>query len=303
MFAEKVLNNFGLFAPTSLDYNEDITIIIEVVRNSSLPPFDYLGGIEPINQIEVRQWLSFAKKSSAHPKSDSKFWSSTLTTLNDILYQKSYLVGYKVTAADSAVFNLIRELIDVDNLLAHSNVSRWFDHLQHWFQRVNKQVNLIDIPKRITLLPVPNGTIRDSSSQNNSTSPIITEKISSTVEETKGEKSTSNAKSKKEKETSVEKSKVPAEAPPASEAADAGKLDPSKLDIRVGKVVKCWNHPESEKLLCEEIDVQDADGAVRSIASGIRAFYSAEELQGRLVLVLCNLKERAIAGFKSQACR
>jgi tRNA-binding EMAP/Myf-like protein len=63
-------------------------------------------------------------------------------------------------------------------------------------------------------------------------------------------------------------------------------------------VTKCWNHAESEKLLCEEIDV--GESTVRNIASGIRAFYSAEELQGRLVMVLCNLKERAIAGFKSQ---
>ena len=54
------------------------------------------------------------------------------------------------------------------------------------------------------------------------------------------------------------------------------------------------------KLLCEEIDVNDGPGVVRTIASGIRSAYSAEQLEGRMVLVLCNLKERAIAGFKSQ---
>lgn len=66
------------------------------------------------------------------------------------------------------------------------------------------------------------------------------------------------------------------------------------------QVLKCWNHPESEKLLCEEIDMGGGD--VRTIASGIRAFYTAEEVQGRTVMVLCNLKERSIAGFKSQVC-
>lgn len=65
-------------------------------------------------------------------------------------------------------------------------------------------------------------------------------------------------------------------------------------------MVKCWNHPDSEKLLCEEIDMGGGD--VRTIASGIRAFYTAEEVQGRTVMVLCNLKERSIAGFKSQVC-
>ena len=84
-----------------------------------------------------------------------------------------------------------------------------------------------------------------------------------------------------------------------AEKEDAGAaLDPTKLDIRCGKVLKCWNHPDSEKLLCEEIDMGGGD--VRTIASGIRAFYTAEEVQGRTVMVLCNLKERSIAGFKSQ---
>ncbi len=75
-------------------------------------------------------------------------------------------------------------------------------------------------------------------------------------------------------------------------------MDPSKLDIRVGHVVRCWDHPDSDKLLCEEVDL--GEGSTRMIASGIRAFYSAADLQGRKVLVLANLKERSIAGFKSQ---
>ncbi|KAJ1425179.1 hypothetical protein B484DRAFT_305398, partial [Ochromonadaceae sp. CCMP2298] len=70
------------------------------------------------------------------------------------------------------------------------------------------------------------------------------------------------------------------------------------LDIRCGLVLKCWDHPESEKLLCEEVDM--GGGEVRNIASGLRAFYTAEQLQGRKVLVLANLKERPMAGFKSQ---
>jgi methionine--tRNA ligase beta chain len=84
----------------------------------------------------------------------------------------------------------------------------------------------------------------------------------------------------------------------ASAGADAEPLDPSKLDIRVGLVVKCWNHPDSDKLLCEEIDL--GEGTVRSIASGIRPHYTAEGLQGKKVAVLANLKDRTLAGFKSQ---
>jgi len=74
-------------------------------------------------------------------------------------------------------------------------------------------------------------------------------------------------------------------------------LDPSKLEIRVGRVIKCWEHKESEKLLCEEIDL--GEGEPRQIASGLRPHYTAEHLTGRMVLVMCNLKPRAIAGFQS----
>ncbi|CAM9509427.1 unnamed protein product, partial [Phaeothamnion confervicola] len=74
--------------------------------------------------------------------------------------------------------------------------------------------------------------------------------------------------------------------------------DPSRLDIRVGVIMRAWPHPESEKLFCEEIDIGET--APRLIASGLRAFYSTEDLQERRVLVLANLKARPMAGFKSE---
>ncbi|TYZ62823.1 hypothetical protein PybrP1_012258 [[Pythium] brassicae (nom. inval.)] len=69
------------------------------------------------------------------------------------------------------------------------------------------------------------------------------------------------------------------------------------LDIRVGVITKVWNHPESEKLYCEEIDV--GEDAPKQIGSGLRAFYSLDEMQGRKVLVLLNLKPAKLGGFKS----
>ena len=56
----------------------------------------------------------------------------------------------------------------------------------------------------------------------------------------------------------------------------------------VGRIVKAWPHPESEKLWCEEIDV--GEEAPRQIASGLRQFYAnASDLEGkgRIVQVQC----------------
>lgn len=71
----------------------------------------------------------------------------------------------------------------------------------------------------------------------------------------------------------------------------------SALDIRVGLVTKVWEHEEAEKLYCEEIDVGEEEP--RKIASGLRPYLKPEDLEGRKVLVLCNLKERKLVGFPS----
>jgi len=61
----------------------------------------------------------------------------------------------------------------------------------------------------------------------------------------------------------------------------------SKLNILVGVINKVWEHETADKLYCEEI------------ASGLRAHYSAEDLEGRRVCVLANLKSRKLLGFPS----
>jgi len=90
---------------------------------------------------------------------------------------------------------------------------------------------------------------------------------------------------------------APASPAPAasSEANDAF----SMLDVRVGRIVEAWEHPDSDKLWCEKIDV--GEESPREIASGLRAHYAtADLLTNRNVLVVCNLKPAKLAGFSSQ---
>ena len=62
--------------------------------------------------------------------------------------------------------------------------------------------------------------------------------------------------------------------------------------------IQVWNHPEADKLFCEEIDVGE-EGGPRQITSGLREHYTLEEMQDRKVLVVCNLKAAKIVGFNS----
>ena len=61
-----------------------------------------------------------------------------------------------------------------------------------------------------------------------------------------------------------------------------------KLEFKVGQIVRVWIHPEADKLYCEEIDVGEAEP--RLIASGLRKHYSLEEMLGKRVIVVSNLK-------------
>jgi len=74
--------------------------------------------------------------------------------------------------------------------------------------------------------------------------------------------------------------------------------DFTKIDIRVGKITKVWNHPDADKLFCEEIDV--GEEKPRQIASGLRGHYELSGMQDKLVLVVCNLKASKIVGFASE---
>ena len=71
----------------------------------------------------------------------------------------------------------------------------------------------------------------------------------------------------------------------------------TKLDLRVGKIVKVWEHPDSEKLWCEEIDV--GEEKPRQIVSGLRAWYTKEQMLGKRLIAVCNLKTAKLGGVPS----
>jgi hypothetical protein len=62
------------------------------------------------------------------------------------------------------------------------------------------------------------------------------------------------------------------------------------VDLRVGKIVRAWPHPEADKLWCEEIDV--GEDKPRMVASGLREYYTQEGMTGRLVVVVSGCCKR-----------
>lgn len=87
--------------------------------------------------------------------------------------------------------------------------------------------------------------------------------------------------------------------PPLAEEGTAETLRAAAeaLDIRVGRILKAWKHPEADSLYVEEVDVGEPES--RTICSGLVNYIAQDELQGRNVVVLANLKPRNMRGVKS----
>jgi methionine--tRNA ligase beta chain len=71
--------------------------------------------------------------------------------------------------------------------------------------------------------------------------------------------------------------------------------DFAQLDIRVGKILEVWNHPESDGMYCEKIDI---GSEVREIGTGVRKCIPIDKVEG-LVLVMANLRPKKCGGFVS----
>jgi tRNA-binding EMAP/Myf-like protein len=253
--ATRVLACAGLLSYDEILSPDDNTLILEVIRNANLQHL--LGNPNSEKErSEVCDWLSQSQTLS----------ETDLPKIETSLYMKSYLVGYTFTIADAAIYEAIRDKC-VSSVSKFPELSRWFDHMQHTclsagFEtmkfgspashfmclpvshaapiRAKKEVVPAVATAKATVIPSTTSTIDKSAEV---TSPEVT----SEAPEANTNKEKKERKEKKEKKTdAVAETAKGAEV--AAVAGDAGdELDPSKLDIRVGIVVKCWNHPDSEK--------------------------------------------------------
>lgn len=110
---------------------------------------------------------------------------------------------------------------------------------------------------------------------------------------------------KQKKEKKEKKGREPAPPPPPQV------LSPCLIDLRVGHILKAIKHPEADSLYVSTIamgdkpgtdDTTEVDGQIcRTVCSGLNGLVPLEEMQGRKVVVVCNLKPVKMRGIKSSA--
>lgn len=78
---------------------------------------------------------------------------------------------------------------------------------------------------------------------------------------------------------------------------EIGYDDFAKLQFQVGRIIACEAVPKSKKLLCSQVRI---GSQVKQIVSGIKAHYTPEEMVGKKVMVVVNLKPAKLAGVMSE---
>ncbi len=103
---------------------------------------------------------------------------------------------------------------------------------------------------------------------------------------------TTEQKTAKSKEQKQEKT-----SPPEGVSTLIGIEDFAKVELRVAKIVACEPVPKADKLLCLKLD--DGQGE-RQVVSGIHTWYKPDDLIGKKIIVVANLKPAKLRGVESQ---
>lgn len=73
--------------------------------------------------------------------------------------------------------------------------------------------------------------------------------------------------------------------------------DFKKIELRIGRVVSVEDHPNADKLYVMKVDLGNEE---RQLVAGLKKYYTANQLQGRLIVVVANLEPAVLRGVESQ---
>lgn len=204
----------------------------------------------------------------------------------------------RVMASNTAAEELLESLKQELKALKNEKASRRVEELKVENDALRKQVEaarlkLIELETRNgkKQIPVPGQASVD-------VSPVVV-KVEPKVEAPKPAAQQQQPEGKPQKEKKPKKEKPAGEAKGAAPAAvEEAPIDAGRLDMRVGKIVEVSRHPDADALYLEKIDVGEANP--RTIISGLVKFVPIEEMQNRMVVVLCNLKPAKMRGILSE---
>ena len=283
----------------------------EFVSSSSLL------GTTDAEKLAIDDWLAAVNTTYSGTEFEADC-EHALDSLNEHLKTKSHVAANdRVTLADIVLFGMVREKV---KQTMSSGLLKQKKSLVRWCKRMQSALSLGESEGAIdfsamdvkwTALPrIESGgkahvSTSDKPDDGGAQHP---QGGSQPLDDPVAEEKRLKAIAKKEAKAAE---KAAAKAARQAAAAEAGEkvggdasaaekeVDVSVVDIRVGKIVKAWEHPEADKLWAEEIDV----GLEKplQVCSGLREFKTLEDMTNAEVLVICNMKPNKMRGLNSEA--
>ncbi|XP_042557555.1 aminoacyl tRNA synthase complex-interacting multifunctional protein 1 [Dipodomys spectabilis] len=171
------------------------------------------------------------------------------------------------------------------------------EKLKKEIEELKQELIQAEIQNGVKQIPLPSSTLLQSTSPASENMIQSIPAISSgPKEQIKGE----GGEEKKVKEKADKKGEKKEKKQQAlAGSADSKPIDVSRLDLRIGCILAAKKHPDADSLYVEEVDVGET--APRTVVSGLVNHVPLEQMQNRMVILLCNLKPAKMRGVLSQA--
>ncbi|KAF5629032.1 methionyl-tRNA synthetase [Fusarium tjaetaba] len=272
----------------------------------------------PTEEAEIQQWLTTSERLKS-PEDKS----TILETLNNHLSSRSTLLGSKPSKADVAIYETLAPIVakwspeERTGEKGHPHIVRHVDFVQNspLFGLDVKDENKVQVDRDNVLYvkpPVDAKAEKEKKKKEAAAAAAGGAGEASLVDRTK-EKVKEVVETAKEKIATDKTKKEKKEKAPKQKAAPApaAPLSPALIDLRVGHILKAINHPDADSLYVSTIAVGDKPGnedyveyegqICRTVCSGLNGLIPLESMQGRKVVVVCNLKPVKMRGIKSCA--
>ncbi|KAI1435006.1 hypothetical protein GGR50DRAFT_658850 [Xylaria sp. CBS 124048] len=280
--------------------------------------------LSPTEETEIRQWITTSERLKSSPAD-----ASILDKLNTHLTSRTTLLGTKPSQADVAIYQSLAPAVRSWTLeqrtgqQGHPHIVRHLDFVQNSgiFNLKVSDADKIEVDPETVLYvkpPTDAKAEKDRLKKEKAAAAAAAGDEATLVDRTKVEApvaepkeavaavagaGANEAKPKKEKK---EKAPKPQKAPAATTPPS-----PHLIDLRVGHILKAIKHPEADSLYVSTIamgdkpgtdDTEEYEGQVcRTVCSGLNGLVPLEEMQGRKVVVVANLKPVKMRGIKSCA--
>jgi aminoacyl tRNA synthase complex-interacting multifunctional protein 1 len=271
-------------------------------------------------QAEINQWLT----TSDRLKTPSTEQSTLLDTLNTHLSSRTTLLGSKPSKADVALYESLAPQVskwtpeERTGEKGRPHIVRHLDFVQNsplFGSIIAAGADKIKVdPEEILYVKPPVDAKAEKERLKKEKAAAEAALIDRTKDKSAGEKKNapSPAAAAGEGAQPTQKKEKKDKAPkPQKAPAAAAPLSPSLIDLRVGHILKAIKHPEADSLYVSTIAMGDKPGTddtseyegqvVRTVCSGLNGLVPLEEMQGRKVVVVCNLKPVKMRGIKSAA--